>query len=369
MKLKCLRINLLKAVQLAEKTTAKNLSLSSLSNIILEVKDSGFKIRSTNLDLGLIIDVPAKISSTGDIAIIPQILLNFLNNINDEEIELNEENGNIKINSKNAETLIKGQNCEDFPDILKIENKDIISSLKINSQIINEGLKSTLFASSISDIKPEISSVYIFSENKDLYFVSTDSFRLAEKKFEIGDKNSLKPIILPFKNATEIQRILENKNENLLINLSKEKLEIKGLESDFYIISRIINGIYPDYKQIMPNKFKTSAFIDRDELLRSLKISGIFSDKLNQIKLKINSKESKIEFFSQSDNVGQNTIKIPIEVDGEDQEVNFNVKYLIDCLNIITSNKVSLRLNEKNKPVLINGLEKSFSYLIMPINR
>ncbi|KKQ35883.1 MAG: polymerase III subunit beta protein [Candidatus Nomurabacteria bacterium GW2011_GWB1_37_5] len=139
---------------------------------------------------------------------------------------------------------------------------------------------------------------------------------------------------------------------------------------NIYLTSNLINGLFPDYKQIIPKNFTTEIIILKKDLLNALKIVNIFSDKFNQISLTASPKNKKLELYSKNSDFGENKTKINAVLEGEDVDLNFNYKYFLDCFQSINSDSLVLKLNESNKPMVITGVpDESFIYLIMPMNR
>src|SRR5680860_440144 len=362
MKLEIIKDKLKEIVTMAERVTGKNLSLPILSSILLEVKENFLIVKATNLDVGLEIELPAKIIEGGSVAVNASVLNTFLSNLNKEDkvkLELIKEN--IHISTKSSSTLIKSYPSEDFPVIPKVEDSD---SFSFNSKDIVTGLRSVLYSASLSDIEPEISSVYIYQEDKYLIFVATDSFRLAEKRLIIRDKNKdFQSVIIPFKNVSELIKVFDNLDQEVKIKTNKN--QISFYTDNIHFTSRVIDGNFPDYNQIMPKKFKTEVTISRDELLNALKLSNIFSDKFNQINIKISPTDNIFQLNSKNQDVGENTVSLQAVLEGEEIEMSFNAKYILDCFQSITSDTVVLKFNEKNKPLLVLGInDTSFQYII-----
>lgn len=363
--IECVKDRIKEAVGLAEKATGKNLSLPILSNILLEAKDKTLTIKSTNLEIGVEVEIPAKIDEEGSVAINAMVFSGFLSNLQKEnKIKIESKDGNVKISTNLTSTLIKSLPADDFPLIPKIVNGDNFS---LPAQDFIEGLRSVAFAASVSDIKPEIASVYIYKEESNLFFVATDSFRLAEKKINIkGRTKDFTPIIIPARNISEIIRVFDRLNTELQVNADNN--QISFFSESIHLTSRIINGTYPDYRQIMPKNFKTEIVITREDLVNNLKIANIFSDKFNQISLKIKAKENILEITALNQEVGENVSTIITEIKGEDTEVSFNVRYIIDCLSVVYQDSLRLQFMEKDKPLLIRGGgDNSFNYIVMPV--
>ncbi|MFA6227384.1 MAG: DNA polymerase III subunit beta [Candidatus Paceibacterota bacterium] len=366
MKIECLKEKLHMAVSKAEKVASKNITLPVLSCLLFETKGNTLVIRSTNLDLGLEISIPVKVEEEGKIAIPAQIISSFLNNLTDDKnLRLETVDNLLKISSSSSEANIKTFSVDDFPTVPMIDEG---KTCKVSSKDLLSGIRSVIYSSSTSSVKPELSSIYIHSEEDSLVFVATDSFRLAEKKIKTRKVVDLPVVLIPFKNASDILKIIDNVDEEIQINSTKNQISFTF--DGVYLVSRVIDGAFPDYKQILPKEFKTDVIVLKQDLVNSLKISNIFSDNFNQMNISVPAGGDGIQVRTKNVNIGENTNKIEAKVSGEGVEVNFNYKYIVDCLPSIASDSVSLSFNGLNKPLVIRGVsDKTFTYLVMPMNR
>lgn len=365
MKLECDIEKIKNNISKAERITGKNLTLPVLNSILLIASGKSLKIRSTNLNLGIEIEIPVKIEKEGIMAVSGSILSNVLSNITDKEkILLEDKDGNLLIKTKKNQLRIKGQAYEDFPTIPLVTGNKI----EIENKKFLEGIKAVYYSASISDIKPEISSVYIYGDGEYLVFVATDSFRLAEKKIKIKGIEEFTGILIPFKNIPEILRVLSEEDEVLKINFNKNQISFSF--DGVYLTSRIIDGVFPDYRQIIPKEFKTEVVTLKQDLLNALKMSNIFSDKFNQINIRVSPKEKIFEISSQNNDVGDNKTHLDGAISGEEIELSFNYKYFLDCFQSITKDSVSIKFNQTLKPMVIkSNPDELFTYLIMPMNK
>ncbi len=366
MKVECLKEKFCSAVSKVEKITGKNMTLPILSCILIEAKGNFLILKATNLDLGIEIKIPAKVLQEGIVAV-PGIILNsFLTNLTgDHNLKIEAKDGNLSILGSNSQTTIKSLPNEDFPTIPKVKDGKIY---EIEAQSLIKGLKSVWYSASLSSIKPELSSVYIHAKEEGLVFVATDSFRLAEKMVKFKKNNEFEQILMPFKNVADLLKIISDEKDSLAINFTKNQISFEY--GDTYIVSRIIDGVFPDYQQIIAKDFKTEVIILKQDLINILKLSNVFSDSFNQINIKVSPKEKTLELRSKNSSVGENVNKLSAMITGEEIEINFNHKYIIDCFQSIDSDSVSLSFNGLNKPMVIRGIsDKSFTYLVMPMNR
>ena len=362
----CNRELIQKCIINAERITGKNLSLPILSSVFLATNKKVLIIRATNLEVGVEFQIPAEIKTEGSVAIPGTLFSNILANIPDEEnITIAATGGVCKIITKTKNISVKGYTPDDFPTIPNIPDEE---SFNIPSTKFIQGVKSVLMSASLSDIKPEISSVYIHHEANNIVFVATDSFRLAEKKVAYPNSKGFKGIIIPIKNIIEIIKVFESSNEDLLIKITKNQISCVGKTA--YTTSRVIQGIYPDYEQILPKKHTTEIVILKQDLLNAIKLSTLFSDKFNKIQLNINPKDKKCLISTKNTEIGETETSLTVTMVGEPIEIALNGKHIFDCLNAIDRDSLVLEFNEANKPVVIHGLgDSSFTYLTMPLTK
>lgn len=366
MKAECIKEKLKEAVIQTERISGKNLSLPILESILIETGNNSLILKSTNLDIGIEVKIPAKVEKQGKTAVSGRLISNFLQILPEgENIKLELVSNNLSISTKRNSTLIKSFSADEFPIIPRIEKEEFF---KIETGKFINGIKSVVYAASHSDIKPEISSVYIYIEENNLIFVSTDSYRLAEKKIDIKKEDNFSGTIIPVKNAIEIARVFENKSG--LIEILFTKNQMSAVSEDIYFTSRVVGGVFPDYRQIIPKEKKTEVVVLKKDLTDAIKLATVFSDKSNQINIKILPGEKLFEISSRNQDKGESVNKIESILEGEDVDINLNAKYILDCLSNITEDSISIAFNSNTRPVVMKGVgDRSFIYLIMPMTK
>ncbi len=366
MKIECDKSKIEPIIQKASRLASKHLTLPVLSCVYLEVlSDNRLIVKSTNLDIGLEMEIKVKTLEKGIIAVPANILLGVLSSIKNNNLIFETKENNLKISSNKNSVVIKCLSHDDFPSIPKLENS---KPIKINCHNLISGFKSVWYSASNSNIKPELSSVYVYKSDNNLVFVSTDSFRLAEKKINTKVPDDFPQTLIPFRNVSEIIKLFEDYNGDIDIIFDKNQTAfiIEGM----YLVSRIIDGSFPDYKQIIPKHFNTTVTILKNDLINSIKTSNIFSDALNQVKLKVDVKNKSLNIESKNNDVGESQESIKAVAEGDSIELNFNSKYIIDCVQSIPSDSLVLSFGGVGKPLAINGAsDKSFLYIVMPMNR
>lgn len=365
MNVECIKDKLSNALSKAERITSKNITLPVLSCLLLEAKDSTLTIKATNLDLGIEINIPVKVVKPGRVAVSGSILNNFINNISDNNVVLEEISGNLKIKTKHSESVIKSFPTDDFPNIPRVSNG---KTFTFNAPALIKGFKSVMYSSSSSTIRPVLSSIMISSEEDSVVFVATDSFRLSEKRIATKKHKEFNQILIPFKNVSEIIRTIEDVKEDLEVSLNEN--QISFTYNDVYITSRVIDGTFPDYKQIIPKDVKTEVTLLKQDLFGSLKISNIFSDKFSQIIFNVIPKEKTLKITTKNSEIGENVNSIDAVIKGDSLTISFNYKYILDCFQSLETDSITLYFSDLSKPMVIKGVgDKSFLYLVMPMNK
>lgn len=365
MKTECMKEKLSEAVSQAARFSGKHPTLPVLSALFCEVKNNTLTIRATNLDVGIEIQIPVKVLQEGSFAVPAQTMTQTLSNIQAKQVVLEEKNGNILILAGAYKTTVKCLPKEDFPKIPTIKEGERV---EIPAKKLAEGIEAVVYSASVSEIKPELSSVYIYPEHNTLVFVSTDSFRLAEKKITLKKTKDFPGIVLPYKNALETARVCKELTEDIAIVFNKHHLSLLG--DSIHITSRLVEGSFPDYKQIIPKEEKTRAVVLKQDLIQALKVTTVFANKFNQLSLSVKMKEKTFAIEAKNSDVGEGSVSLDAALSGEDVELNVNARYFSDCLAHINQDSVSIAFNGSGRPLVVSGAsDASFTYLVMPMNR
>lgn len=357
-----------RAVSLVERAAGKHPTLPVLSCILLESSKDGLLFKATNLDVGIEVSVPAKARPEWALAVPAKTIAAFLSNIQEKDgvaaVEATPDT--LQISFKGAKVTIKAMPHEDFPVIPEAEGKAAVS---MPAESLIKGFKSVWYASSVSGIKPELSSVYVRTEGGNAVFASTDSFRLAEKRVRLPKTASIEDMLVPFRNVSDIMRVLESSSGDVTVKAGKNlvSFETDGVRA----VSRLVDGVFPDYKQIMPKGFVTEAVVLKQDIVNAVKTTNIFSDAFNQLRVSADPKAGLFILETKNADVGESRTALSAAVTGEAVEANFNGKYVSDCFQSMDSDSVSLQFNGRNKPMVMRPVsgEQTFTYLVMPMNR
>ena len=372
MKLECLKNVLLEKISLLQGAVSKNLTLPILNNILIQTENGRIKLAATNLELGMIAWVGGKIIDSGEITVPIKLLINVLSNISSEKIILEVKQNSLVIQGEMSKISIKGMDGKDFPIIPKIEGG---TEINLNSDQLKKTISQTIFSVSISETRPELTGIFIELSDKNINFVSTDSFRLAKSaaKFDLINSDSLN-IIIPSKTMSEVLKCIGglDSGSKVLIRISDNQI-LFSLSNNISIISRIIEGQFPPYKQIIPEKTNTKIFVDKSALIKTVKMAGIFAaGKASEITIRQKDKnKNKIELNSSSQDIGENSSLLEAEIKGDKiDDLVLSYKYLLEGISAVDSDKVCFSINNSNTPITITSgddKDSEFLYLIMPL--
>ena len=359
-----------KQINLAEKVSDKKLTLPILGNLLLKPENGQLKISATDLELGLTIILPGKMEDGPGLTVPAKNLSLFLNNLNEEKITLSVKGSIMHLESGEYKADLQGMPVDDFPIIPEVKNSEYI---EIDKKDLNEGLTQVINSAGYPVGRPELNSIFLTYKKGDLRLVATNSFRLSEKILKDKIESNLEreiEIIVPIKTAQEVLHII-NEGE-----LDKEKVKIYIESSQILfdfgnikLVSRLIEGNYPKYQNIIPKDFKTNVSIDKFKLLNAAKIASIFASKNNDISLTIDSAANNLVLEARDSNIGNNETTIKGDITGDSLKISFNYRFLIDGLNSLNGDKISFGLNSELSPVRFKSLNSDdYLYILMPLN-
>jgi DNA polymerase III subunit beta len=375
MKIYSLQENLKQGLALVGHVAGKNVNLPILNNVLIKAEEGKIKLIATNLEIGIISVVRGKIDSEGSFTVNSKIISDCINLLPNKKVGLEQKENYLMVDCDNYQAKANGQSAEDFPLIPEVDRKSYFSA---EAEEVKQAISQVIFSASNSETRLELSGVlFVFSGNN-LTLTATDSYRLAEKKIQIKTNSQEdKKIIVPAKTLQELLRVL---SVNLADEVEEKSREIKFYISDNQIlftygstelVSRLIEGQYPDYQQIIPATSKTKTTIDRQELTRAVKMASLFSKTgINDVNLDFPSGKNQVVISSVSGQTGENITSLPAKVAGEDNSIVVNHRYLLEGLGNMDNEMVKIEVIDGNTPCVIRPeQDKNYLYIIMPIKQ
>ncbi|TSC78856.1 MAG: DNA polymerase III subunit beta [Parcubacteria group bacterium Gr01-1014_33] len=363
MKFTCLKNSLERALATAERFAGKNVTLPVLSHVLLETDANLLRLTATNLEYAVQLDVRGTGGSPGRAAIPAKVASALMQSIQEDKVELSDKQKNIIIKTDAREIRINGVDPEEFPLLPKIKKT---LSLRVRAETLCRGIEQVLPASSPSEFKPELAGVFFSATQEELRLAATDTFRLAEKIIPLSVKRKEDEVsfILPHRVCQEVGRVFSDRDDDVILWLGDNQavFESEGIT----VISRLVEGTYPDYVRIIPKTFETTSFLPREETLLAVRASSIFASRLEEVSLRFHTDVLEIE--SANTEVGEHKTKISVKKTGNDNKASFNYHYLLDGLRALEGEDFFIGINNENSPSLLKNKEDtSFLYVIMPI--
>lgn len=364
MKVSVLKENLAKALAVCGRVVSTRGSLEILSHVMLQTEKGRLKISATNLEVGINYWIGSKVEEEGAITIPARLFIDVVNSLNSDKIELTLDGLTLNVDSGNDHLTIKGLSTDEFPLIPSIEDK---ISLKIKASTLRDALNLVNFAAAVDEARPVLSGIYVKAVDKKLTFAATDSYRLAEKYVNLEEKVTQEfEVVVPSRTMIELARVLADTEEEIKISINENQILFLG--SDLEFTSRLIEGQFPNYKQIIPEENDTKTVVGKNEFLNVLKVATLFGrESGNSINISLNTK-GKIEVTANSAQLGESDSIIESAVEGKDGEISFNGKYILDVLSNLKDEKVDFEISGKLNPGVIKPAgKKDYTYIIMPL--
>ncbi len=363
MKFSCAKVHLERALAVAERFTGKNVTLPVLGNVLLETRGNTLTVSATNLEYAVEVLVPGRGFRDDKVSVSAKVASSLVQSVKEEKIELEGRQGSLLLKSGTRDTRINGLPTDDFPLLPKIKKT---GSFSVEGALLRNALEHVLPAVSPSEFKPELAGVNFLASGGILRLAATDTFRLAEAVSVLpkkGEKDSFS-FILPQRTSQEIARTCGDEDGEVSIIFGENQVEF-GTPS-LRIISRLIEGRFPDYAAIIPKKFETSCFLNRKELLDVARAASIFASKLQEVSLAFENGVLKIA--ATNPDVGEYRTELPAPLSGKSVQVSFNYRYLLDGLNSLEEEEIFFGINGHDGPALIrNKSGQEFLYVLMPI--
>lgn len=374
MKFSALQENLKIGLGFVGHVAGKNVNLPVLNNILIEAREGKIKLTTTNLEIGISSVVRGKIDVDGVFTVDAKILTDYISLLPNQRVDMVLDGVRLAVECNDYKTKINGQSAEDFPLIPQVERTAIC---KIRADEFKRALAQVVFAAATSDTRLELAGVLFLFNDKELVLAATDSFRLTEKKLKnlsIGAELANKRFIVPIKTLQEVIRILSGSKDGE----AGDEMEIYFSENQVLfvhgtteLVSRLIEGNYPDYKQIIPTQNKTKAIVKIDELMRAVKASSLFSKTgINDVNLDFPKNKAKMMISAASGQSGENMAEVEAKISGDDNSMVLNYRYLLDGLNNLNEPSAVVMMVDGNTPCVIRPeLDDSYQYIIMPIKQ
>ena len=368
MKLSVMQENLARGLQVVSRAVSARSTLPVLNNVLLRTEDGGLKLTATNLEIGMTYWVPGKIDTDGAMTVPARLLADIVaglpaNERVDLELQAKE---TLHIKAGRFETHIKGIDAEEFPAIPTGGERP---TTRIPQNVLREALGDVTFAAASDEARPILTGVLAKFEGDTLTLAAADNYRIAVKTLTVLDPVEETSVVIPARSLQELGRILSDTSDPVDVILSHSRNQILFHIEGIDLISRLIDGQFPNYQQVLPKGFTTKATVDREQLLKAVRLASLIaSSSANIVKLQVG-KDAEIGLtVSAAADIGDNKSEVEATVEGDGTTIAFNARYLIDVLTNVDVDQFTLELNGPLSPGVLKPVsDRHYVHVVMPV--
>ncbi len=364
MRLTCSQKDLLSALTTTNKAVDVNNTLPVLNNVLLKAEGKKLYFTSTNLEIAITYNIETDVKNEGEITIPSKLFTSYINYLKDEKVDVVVEGGDIQIKTSDSKTRIKGIPASEFPSIPLVEKEGGMTA-KVSD--LKKAIEQVVFAAALNTTRPILSGVYFAIEKEELKMVATDSYRLSERVLPVSKVSGNVNCIVPAKTILEFGSILDGMKEDDEVTIIISKNQIMFSVGSVELISRLIEGQFPNYEQIIPKASKTQIEFEVGAVSLVLKRINIFA-KENNNKIILKVADGKVIVTTESTQYGEGEITLDTKIDGENGEIALNSQFLLEALGTVGKTKVVLEIGDKIAPVILKPKDgKGYTHIIMPL--
>lgn len=366
MRISCSQKDLRFALDIVSLAVNSSTTLPVLNNILLKAVDKKLFFSATNLEIAINFSIPADVKNEGAITIPAKLITNYISLLEDQDVEMRTDEGTtLFIKTKTSQTKIKGISPDEFPLIPKVEKE---TSLQIKAKDLFSAIDHTIFSAAITGTRPVLAGIYVKVEKDELKTVATDSFRLAEKKTKLVKKvDKSIECIVPVRTMMELGRILNSKYEDEIVEIHISKNQISFATDGMELVSRLIEGKFPDYEKIIPRATKTKLETQTNRLILATRRVSLFAKENNNSIRLAATNDGKLQIATDETSIGEEKTEVDIKIQGENNKTSLNSQYLLDVLGHLKEDVV-IELDEKLTPVVVRPAKgEDYVYIIMPL--
>ncbi len=368
MKVSCSPQALGQGLHVVSRAVSARTTLPILNNVLVQTSSEGLQLIATNLEIGIKQTVPAQILEEGGVTAPARLLTDFVSALPDEQLSmtLDKKSQSLSLKCARFDANIRGIDAAEFPPLPSTAEDG--QTLEINQQELQAAIDQTVIAASADEGRPVLTGVYTRIQGDTLVMAATDGYRLAVKTLRTGKPfGEAEQLVIPARALLELSRILKDGKADVAVRLPPGKNQVFFKTGNVELMSRLIEGTYPNYQQVVPSESKTTVRTKTQELLRTTKVVSFFAkDSANVVKL--STAPGKVILAANSSEVGQNVAEVEAEVEGEEIQIAFNAQYLLDALQVLDSEDVTISFSGPLSPGVIKPVgREDYFYIIMPV--
>jgi len=362
MKLQVTQENLNRALNAVARVANTRGTLPILANVLVKTSSNRLSISATNLDIAITYFTGAKVSEEGSITVPARLMQDFVSSLPDGVINLDLEESKLHVTTDQYKSVVNGIVADDFPVMPAITTG---KSWSVDSASFKKALQQVVFAASNDETRPVLTAVLLHTVEGYLYMAATDSYRLAEKKLNKNDEDV--NLLIPATALQDLLRVLGDGDDPIQVTHDDQQVLFKV--GDIELVTRLVDGKYPDYRKLIPSSFETQATLKRADFVNVTKVSSLFArESAGSVTIEIDETSGQLSIRSVASQLGENTATATAKVTGTGS-ITLNSRYLLDALNALPHTEtVSFGFNGKLEPTLLHDAESGdYQHVIMPL--
>ena len=367
MKLSVMQENLARGLSVVSRAVSSRSTLPVLANVLLRTEDAGLKLTATNLEIGITCWVPGKIETDGAITIPARLITELVAALpGSEKVDLELQGADtLHVRCGRFATHVKGIDADEFPTIQTAGERP---TTRVSQKVLRHALAETVFAAASDEARPILTGVLAKFEGDRLTLAAADNYRIAVRTIDVLDPVEAAQVVIPAKALHELERLLSDTDDSIELVLAPARNQVLFHLDGIDLVSRLIDGQFPNYQQVLPASHASRAEFDRDELLRAVRPAALIaSSSANIVKLQVGSDGSGITVTAAAE-VGDYTGDVEAIVEGDATTIAFNARYLADVLGNINADRFSLELNGHLSPGVFRPVgDSDYVHVVMPV--
>jgi len=361
MKLQVTQENLNRALNSVARVANSRGTLPILSNVLIKTSNNRLSLSATNLDIAITHYIGAKVADEGSITVPARLMQDFVGSLPEGVIQLLLEETKLHVTTDQYNSVVNGIVADDFPVMPAISDG---KSWTVSSSVLKKGLQQVVFAASSDETRPVLTGVLLQSLEGKLYMAATDSYRLAEKK--LGANKEEVQLLIPASALQDLLRVLGDNDDE--VQVTHNDVQILFQVGDVELVTRLVEGKYPDYRKLIPESFETSATLKRADFVNVTKVSSLFArESAGSVTIELDEENQKLSIRSVASQLGENTASAGAKIKGTGS-ITVNSRYLLDGLNALNGDEIEFGFNGKLEPTLLRDpANTDYQHVIMPL--
>jgi DNA polymerase-3 subunit beta len=367
-KLSLMQENLARGLQVVGRAVSSRATLPVLANVLLRTEDAGLKLTTTNLEIGITCWVPGKIETDGALTVPARLFADIVNSLPPgERVDLEADGtAGLRIRSGRFRAHIKGIDADEFPAIPSAGERP---TTRVSQKVLRAALREVAFAAASDESRPILTGVLTRFSGDRLTLAAADNYRIAVKTIDVLDPVEERAVVVPARSYTELERILADTDDPVDVVLAPAKNQVLFHADGTDLITRLVDGQFPNYQQVLPSAHTTRVVVEREELLKATRLAQLIaSSSANVVKLSVPGDGSGSVTISANAEVGENEGEIEAAVEGEGTTIAFNARFLAEALGNMTGDQLALEFNGALAPGVLRPVgDADYVHVIMPV--